>query len=34
MRHAHLFTPVDVVQAFDALVHLPRMSVSGNVPSA
>ncbi|WP_328607254.1 erythromycin esterase family protein [Amycolatopsis sp. NBC_00345] len=34
MRHAHLFTPLDVVQAFDALVHLPRMSVSGNVPSA
>jgi erythromycin esterase len=34
MRHAHLFTPLDVVQAFDALVHLPRMSVSANVPSA
>ncbi|MFD9892803.1 erythromycin esterase family protein [Amycolatopsis sp. NPDC059027] len=32
IRHAHMFTPVDVLHAFDALVHLPRMSVSGNVP--
>ncbi|MDT8915617.1 erythromycin esterase family protein [Amycolatopsis sp. PS_44_ISF1] len=34
IRHAHLFTPVDVGEAFDALVHLPRMSASANVASA
>ncbi|GAA4530189.1 erythromycin esterase family protein [Amycolatopsis samaneae] len=33
IRHAHMTTPVDVAAAFDALVHLPRMSVSGNVPA-
>ncbi|QRP44488.1 erythromycin esterase family protein [Amycolatopsis sp. FDAARGOS 1241] len=33
MRHAHLFTSVDVVQAFDALVYLPTMSVSDHVPA-
>ncbi|WP_456061910.1 erythromycin esterase family protein [Amycolatopsis panacis] len=32
IRHAHMFTPVDVVQAFDALVYLPTMSVSSHVP--
>ncbi|GAB3379108.1 erythromycin esterase family protein [Amycolatopsis echigonensis] len=34
MRHAHMFTKVDVVQAFDALVYLPTMSVSAHVPAA
>ncbi|WP_326569187.1 erythromycin esterase family protein [Amycolatopsis rhabdoformis] len=32
MRHAHMFTQVDVVEAFDALVYLPTMSVSDHVP--
>ncbi|WP_406642221.1 erythromycin esterase family protein [Amycolatopsis sp. WGS_07] len=31
MRHAHMFTKVDVVQAFDALVYLPTMSVTAHV---
>ncbi|HWD05635.1 MAG TPA: erythromycin esterase family protein [Amycolatopsis sp.] len=31
MRHATQFTSVDVGQAFDALVYLPEMSVSGQV---
>ncbi|MEV4604455.1 erythromycin esterase family protein [Amycolatopsis sp. NPDC049253] len=31
VRHAHMFTQVDVVQTFDALVYLPTMSVSGHV---
>ncbi|MGW7534249.1 erythromycin esterase family protein [Amycolatopsis sp. NPDC054798] len=34
LRHAHMFTKVDVVQAFDALVYLPTMSVSAHVPAA
>ncbi|WP_344867552.1 erythromycin esterase family protein [Amycolatopsis ultiminotia] len=34
IRHAHMFTPVDVVQAFDALVYLPTMSASSHVPTA
>ncbi|MBB4685457.1 erythromycin esterase family protein [Amycolatopsis jiangsuensis] len=34
IRHAHMFTPVDVVHAFDALVYLPNMSVSAHVSPA
>ncbi|WP_051792862.1 erythromycin esterase family protein [Amycolatopsis jejuensis] len=34
IRHAHMFSPVDVAQAFDALVYLPTMSVSAHLASA
>ncbi|KZB82504.1 erythromycin esterase family protein [Amycolatopsis regifaucium] len=31
IRHAHVFNPVDVVNAFDALVCLPESTVSGHI---
>ncbi|AGM08694.1 erythromycin esterase family protein [Amycolatopsis keratiniphila] len=31
IRHAHLFNPVDVVEAFDALVCLPKSTVSAHI---
>ncbi|ONF72527.1 erythromycin esterase family protein [Amycolatopsis keratiniphila] len=31
IRHAHLFNPVDVVEAFDALVCFPKSTVSAHV---
>jgi erythromycin esterase len=31
IRHAHMFNPVDVVNAFDALVCLPESTVSGHI---
>ncbi len=31
IRHAHVFSPVDVVAAFDALICLPESTVSANV---
>ncbi|MFD5097282.1 erythromycin esterase family protein [Amycolatopsis thailandensis] len=34
IRHAHLFNPVDVVNAFDALVCFPESTVSGHLRPA
>ncbi len=34
IRHAHMFNPVDVVSAFDALVCLPESTVSGHLRPA
>ncbi|WP_394359349.1 erythromycin esterase family protein [Amycolatopsis sp. SB7-3] len=31
IRHAHLFNPVDVVEAFDALVCFPKSTVSAHI---
>jgi erythromycin esterase len=31
IRHAHLNSPVDVVEAFDALLYVPETTVSGHV---
>jgi erythromycin esterase len=31
IRHAHMFSPVDVAEAFDALVYLPRIDVCAHV---
>ncbi|WP_037311382.1 erythromycin esterase family protein [Amycolatopsis orientalis] len=31
IRHAHMFNPVDVVDAFDALVCFPESTVSGHI---
>ncbi|WP_414945003.1 erythromycin esterase family protein [Amycolatopsis sp. cmx-11-32] len=33
IRHAHMFNPVDVVNAFDALVCFPESTVSGHLTS-
>lgn len=34
IRHAHMFNPVDVVEAFDALVCFPESTVSGHLRPA